>query len=157
MKNFLTFLGGVFLLIIVLIIGLVAFMGVQLGPADQEANAYARQSIEAIAKTWNGDALYERATTGLKDNLKEGDIEALMNQGARAVGDLEELGDLTCVTRVTTTTSDGKAIMSDCTATAEHQRGTVDYRVNVEKRDGAWALNGFHFTVTKIKEDAIEI
>ena len=157
MKKFLTFLGGVFLIIIILVIGLAIFMGVQLGPADEEAKAYARESIEAIATVWDADAVYERSSDTLKETLNQGEVVKLMTQGARAVGDLEKLGEVTCSTNISTTTGDGKVITSECSASAEHQRGTVDYRINVQKRNDAWAVNGFHFTVTATEESATEV
>ncbi len=157
MKKFLMFLGGVFLCVIVLFIGLAIFMSVQLGPANKEATAYARESIEAIATAWNSDAVYERASAELKETLKEGDLVALMSQGARAVGDLEALGELSCFTNISTTTGNGKVTLSQCTATGAHQRGSVDYRINIEKRADSWEINGFHFTVTKSEEGAVEI
>lgn len=157
MKKILVFLGGIFLFLIVIVVGLGIYMGVQLGPADEEARVYARNSILAISSEWDADEVFARASEELLATLDEGEVIQLMRQGARAVGDLTKLGEVECATNISTHTKTGKIVQSECTANAEHQRGSVDYTVNVMKRDESWSTTGFHFNVVEMSEGATEI
>lgn len=157
MRSFLTILGGAALLVIILFIGIAIFMGVQLGPANEEAQSYARETILAVASSWSTEELYARADEELQANLKQGEVETLMGQGARAVGDLESLGDITCSTNVTTSTGAGKVISARCTAQGAHERGAVDYTVGVIRKNGQWGLNSFHFNAVEVEDTPTEV
>ncbi|GJL92119.1 hypothetical protein [Hyphococcus sp.] len=157
MRNFLAVLGGILVLLIVMFIGAAIYMGVQLGPAQEEAKTYVRESIFAIASDWSADEVYVRASDKLKGILKEPEVIALMQQGARTVGGLNALDEIECSTNMSTSTGQGKVVTAECTTTGSHQRGSVDYTIAVEKRNDTWSMNAFHYNVTAIEETATEI
>lgn len=149
MKSFLAIVGGTGLLIFFLIAGFFVYGFVKLGPIKAEAEAYAGETITAVTSTWNGDAIFERASSELKNTLEEGAVVELMGQGSRAVGDLVTLGNVECTTSFNTSTGEGTVYTANCKASSDHDRGKVDYALTVIKRDEEWALNGFHFNVTE--------
>ena len=157
MKKFLIVLGAVFLGIITLFVGLAIWAGLQIGPANEEAKQYARETTLAIAASWNSEAVYERASDELLETLNPGDVDRLVGQGARLVGDLDSLGDFSCATNVSAHSSTGKVITATCTAQGVHQRGHVDYKLIVIKRDEAWALNLFNFNAEPSEDMPTEV
>lgn len=150
-------LGGVFLAFIALFVAFAVWAGLQLGPANEEAKQYARETTLAIATNWNSQAIYERASDELLETLKPGDIEKLVTEVARLVGDLTSLGEFECSTHISARSSTGKMVRATCTAGGVHQRGSVDYTLIVVKRDEAWALNLFNYNVRQSENSPTEV
>jgi hypothetical protein len=143
MRTFLAVLGGIFLLLI-LSIGILVFIGMQkVGPLQKEADAYANESIKAIATSWDGAALMERASPELKEALGGGELEKLID-AASQFGPMISAEPAKCqILKYEYSSDAGELAGAECHAAARFARGSGQFKLTEIKRDGNWALLGF--------------
>lgn len=78
MKKALMILGGIFILVIVLLVGGLAILHVQGRALDRESKAYVDAAIPAIVAKWDINEIEKRISPEFKATLKDGDLEKVV-------------------------------------------------------------------------------
>jgi hypothetical protein len=143
MRKFFVGLGVVFALLIVAG-GIGIFVLVRNGAAlDSASKAYTEQSVEAIARDWNGSELWKRASPALRRIASPAQIDRLFASAKQSLGPLVTYGG-----------SQGQTMMSYLNAHAtvaaryvahgHFAHGDADLQISLIKVDGEWMIQGFH-------------
>jgi len=143
MRKFFIGLGVVFAVLIVAG-GAGIFVLARKGAAlDSASKAYTEQSVEAIARDWDGGELWKRASPGLRRVATPEQIDRLFASAKQSLGPL-----------VTYAGSQGQAMMSYLNAHAtvaaryvahgHFAHGDADLQISLIRIDGTWMIQGFH-------------
>lgn len=147
MKTVLAVIGGLAIIIVIAIVSLVAIGFQQIGPLVDEAQAYADETIPAIATDWDAREFNKRASPELKALLKTGGVNQLMSTAERMLGEMTAYTNATCeLTGYEYRTGDGELAQASCKATATHEKGEAAYVLNLLKRKDEWKVLGFFVT-----------
>jgi hypothetical protein len=139
MKKFLSILGGVFLLIVVIaavLIGVGVYQGNKL---DKSSKAYVETNVRPVVSTWSKDELVKRASPKLLEiiNRDPGQVDLVLKKLSR-LGSLQSLGEPKGESLVSYTTGEGKVITAAYTETAKFDNGDADIMVRLIQADGQW-------------------
>ena len=158
MKTFLAIIGALALLFFAALGGLF-FYGVQkVGPMIDQAHAYADESILAVATTWDGAALMARAAPELEELLGNGALDALMAEGNRLLGEMEDYAGAECtITNYQFTSAAGELALAACQATATHKLGSAQYALNIVMRNKEWKVLGFFVTPENTERGPVQV
>lgn len=154
MKTVLAIIGAVALIAIAAFAGLV-FVGVRkAGPILEAAHAYADDTIAAVGADWDVDELLARGAPELLQAGTREEFLQVTELGKRAVGSITEAQPAACeLTQYLYTSNEGEVAQATCAATAQHERGAVQYQLNLIYRDDAWKLLFFFFNA-EVEENA---
>ena len=141
MKKFLSILGGVFLLIVVLaavFIGIGVYQGNKL---DKSSKAYVEANIRPMVSTWSKDELVKRASPQLLEiiNKNPDQLDQLFKKLSK-LGALQSLGEPKGQSLIAYTNSTGKVISAAYTETAKFDNGNADISIRLVQVDGQWQL-----------------
>jgi len=157
MKKFLMVVGAIAIFGFIAMVALIGIAAIGLNETNEEAKAYVAESIKAVATGWSEEALLARASTELKDQFQPGQLETFLGDSSRAIGGLETLGEISCSTNSSVTTSEGRKSIAECTSDGVHERGRAEYRVSVIKRADEWRVNSFFVTYYPKEDGPTEV
>jgi predicted PurR-regulated permease PerM len=139
MKKFLSILGGVFLLIVVVgavFVGIAVYQGNKL---DKSSKAYVEANVRPIVSTWSKDELVKRASPKLLEILNKDPAQAdQVLKKLSKLGALQSLGEPKGDSLIAYTNGAGKVITAAYTETAKFDNGNADIRVRLIQVDGQW-------------------
>lgn len=139
MQRTLTFLGGLFLFI------LISFGSVALWSQtyEPEAKAFVEDSLREISSDWTGDRLVKRAAPELFNG--SGGVEQLNAM----ISELSSLGPLKSIESLGGTGfgynwKSGQYIFANYVTNARFDNGDATIRIGLVRREGQWLITGFH-------------
>jgi hypothetical protein len=139
MKKFLSILGGVFLLIIVIAAVLVGVGVYQGNKLDKSSKAYVEANVRPVVSTWSKDELVKRASPKLLEiiNRDPGQADLVLKKLSK-LGSLQSLGEPKGESLVAYTAGTGKVITAAYRETARFENGNADISVRLIQTDGQW-------------------
>jgi hypothetical protein len=145
MKKFLSIVGGLFLLLILVVAGFIGYAAYQGRGLDASSKAYVEANIPPIISTWSKDELLKRASPQLLKivNEKPEQLDQLFQKLSR-LGAMKSFGDVKGDSNVSYTTQDGKVTTASYIATAKFENGDGRIAVRLIQLSGQWQLLLFH-------------
>ena len=151
MRNFLAILGGVFLVVIVLVVIGIVFavrmVTTTLLPTIEEAQAYADETLAAYSEEWSSDVILSRSTPQLRTLFTTNPeiLESMHGYLTEDFGALVSLAPAACPNvRISNTTQTGHSAVAGCTANAVFEAGEALFRLSLLKNDDEWGLTGIY-------------
>ena len=142
MKKFFLIFGAIFLAIIVLGAGGIAYVVVRGSALDKESKAYADAAIPAIVTTWSEKALLDRASPEFKKAVTLDQIDRLF-RWFRGLGGLQKCEPLEGNALMSATSQTGKRISAQYTAKATFERGEATLTLGLIKHGDQWQILKF--------------
>ena len=150
MKKFFTILGGIFAVLIFVIV--VAFFilnhfGTGL---DEESKSYVDSNLPKIITNWNVDQLLNRASPELMKVAPKEKIEKLFNAFSERLGPLKEYKGSNGQANMTLITQKGKVITATYIAEAIFEKAPATIQFRIIKRGNNWQILEF-----RVNSDAL--
>ena len=142
MKKFLIILGSVFLAIIVIVAGLIAFVAVRGTRLDKESKAYADAAIPPIVTTWSEKALLDQASPEFKQAVTIDELDRLF-RWISTLGAPQKIEPAEGDSLMSATTEYGKRITADYNVKATFAKGDANIHVVLIKHSDNWQIMGF--------------
>jgi hypothetical protein len=142
MKRFFQIFGAISAVIVLLIVGLIAFVAVKGRALDRESKAYADSAIVAIATKWDQEALIQRESPEFKVVARNQNIDSLFEQ-FRELGLMTRYGGAKGDSYMNLTTQSGKRITAGYAADCDFEHGRALIRISLIKHDDQWSIVGF--------------
>lgn len=112
--------------------------------AYKDAQAYADESIRAIAKTWDVNELEKRASPEFKGEEPHHAMAGRMEDCKERLGSLESVGKTESFSFNTgATTSEGAYQQVTMRIRAEFEKGPAEITITVAKAPAGWQINQF--------------
>lgn len=143
MRQFLTLLGGLVLVILVVAalgIGGLVFRGRAL---DAESRAFVDDVVPGLAADWSEARLLALSAPALREDASAAGLHALSRSFA-ALGPLVRDEGAQGSANMAWTLGAGGAVSAAYVASAQFQSGTAVIRIALLKQDGRWLITGFH-------------
>jgi hypothetical protein len=146
LKRFLSIIGGLFLVLVVLVTGFFGYAAYQGRGLDASSKAYVEENIPAIISTWSKDELLKRSSPQLLKiiNEKPEQIEQLF-QKLSTLGPMLSFGDVKGDSNVSYTNQNGKVTTAAYVVTAKFKNGEgrISARL-IQSPAGQWQLLVFN-------------
>ena len=145
MKKFLSIVGSVFLILILVVGGFVGYMAYQGHGLDASSTAYCEENIPPIISTWSKDELFKRSSPQLLESVSEkpGQLDQLFQKLSK-LGAMRSFGGVHCDSLMDYSFSKGKAITASCVGTATYENGEAKISVRLIQLFGQWQFLYFH-------------
>jgi hypothetical protein len=143
MKKFLIVLGSLFLVIVILVAGGIAFVAVRGTRLDKESKAYADAAIPAIVSAWSEKALLDRASPEFKKAVTIDELDRLFRWFS-GLGRLQHCAPAEGHSLMSATTEYGRRISAAYDAEAAFEKGNATIKLNLIKHGDRWQIMGFH-------------
>jgi hypothetical protein len=142
MKKFLVVLGSIFLVIILLVVGGIAFVAIRGSGLDKESKAYADAAIPPIVSTWSEKALLDRASPEFKKVTTIDQLDRLFRWFS-SLGPLQNCAPAEGHALMSSTTQTGNRITADYDAKANFAKGEANIHLTLIKHGDKWQIAGF--------------
>lgn len=142
MKSCLSVIGGIFLVLILIVGGCIAYMALVGGKLDASSKAYADKAVSAIASTWSEDELIARESPQFKKAASREELDQLFKK-FRELGPLQSSEEIRGDAKVNFTTTDGKVVTAVYVEKATFQNGKAEITITLIQNDGLWQILGF--------------
>ncbi|PKO76010.1 MAG: hypothetical protein CVU21_15330 [Betaproteobacteria bacterium HGW-Betaproteobacteria-15] len=141
MRRFLSIIGGLFLLLILVVAGFIGYALYQGRGLDASSKAYVEANIPPIISTWSKDELLKRSSPQLQKIISEKpeQLDQLFQMLSK-LGAMQSFGDIKGDSKVSYTTQDGKVTTASYIATAKFENGEGRISVNLILLSGQWQL-----------------
>ncbi|MHB8536246.1 MAG: hypothetical protein ACYDBW_12485 [Sulfuricaulis sp.] len=145
MKKFLSIIGGVFLVFVIVIAGIIGYAAYQGPELDASSKAYVEANIPAILSTWSKDELLKRSSPQLLKVVNEnpGQVDQLFQKLSK-LGAMRGFGGVKGDSRVSYTPQEGKLTTASYVATAKFENGEGRISVRLIQSSNQWQLLYFH-------------
>ena len=146
MKRFLSIIGGLFLVLVLLAAGMFGYLVYQGRGLDASSKAYVEENIPAIISTWSKDELLKRASPQLLKVIDEKPEQMhQLFQKLSKLGPMQSFGEVKGASNVIYTTQNGKVTTASYVATAkfENGEGRITARL-IQSPAGQWQFLLFH-------------
>jgi hypothetical protein len=143
MKKALMILGGIFILVIVLLVGGLAILHVQGRALDRESKAYVDAAIPAIVAKWDINEIERRISPEFKATLKDGDLEKVVRFFSK-LGKLKEYKGAKGESNIKVLLGKGERITAAYVAYADFERGPAKIKMTLIKHGDGWQIYGLH-------------
>jgi hypothetical protein len=144
MKNFLIFLGSIFLALIVLVALGIGFIAMRGHALDKESKAYADAAIPAIFTTWLDRALLDRASPELyHDKTTAVQVYRMFRSGESLLGRLQKCEPAKGQSEIFASSQTGKRITATYTAKAQFEKGEATITLALIKHGDQWQIRQF--------------
>ncbi len=143
MKKFLTILGGIFVvLIVVVVVGffVLNYFGTGL---DEESKLYVDSNLPQIINDWSVEELISRASPELMKVAPKEKIENLFNAFSERLGPLKEYKGSNGQANISVTTQKGKVITGAYVAEAIFEKAPATIQFRIIKHDNQWQILEF--------------
>jgi hypothetical protein len=146
LKRFLSVIGGLFLVLVLLIAGFFGYAAYQGRGLDASSKAYVEENIPAIISTWSKDELLKRSSPQLLTiiNEKPEQLDRLF-QKLSTLGPMLSFGEVKGDSNVSYTTQNGKVTTAAYVAAAKFKNGEgrISARL-IQSPAGQWQFLLFH-------------
>jgi hypothetical protein len=142
MKKFLLVLGSIFLVIILLVLGGIAFVAIRGSGLDKESKAYADAAIPPIVSTWSEKALLDRASPEFKQAVTVDELDRLFRWFS-SLGRLQNCAPAEGHALMSSTTQTGNRITADYDSKGKFDKGEANIHLTLIKHGDAWQILGF--------------
>jgi hypothetical protein len=124
LKRFLSIIGGLFLVLVLVVAGFLGYAAYQGRGLDASSKAYVEENIPAIISTWSKDELLKRSSPQLLTiiNRKPEQLDQLF-QKLSTLGPMLSFGEVKGDSNVSYTTQNGKVTTAAYVATAKFKNG----------------------------------
>jgi hypothetical protein len=124
LKRFLSIIGGLFLVLVLFVVGFFGYAAYQGRALDASSKAYVEENIPAIISTWSKDELLKRSSPQLLTimNEKPEQLDRLF-QKLSTLGPMLSFGDAKGESNVSYTTQNGKVTTAAYVTTAKFKNG----------------------------------
>jgi hypothetical protein len=146
MRKVLSILGGVFLVFVVAVAGLVAYIVYQGRGLDESSKAYVQANVPLIVSTWSKDELLRRSSPQLLKVVgeKPEQLDQLFQKFSK-LGSMRSFGDVKGDSNVAYTTQNGKITTASYLASAKFENGDARISVRlVQSPAGEWQFLLFY-------------
>lgn len=137
MKKILMFLGGVFLVLIVVIV----ILAIKANALDKESKQYVDTVIPAITSDWNIKEVEDRASPEFKAAVNNEDLNKLFGM-FRKLGKLKEYKGCKGDSNISLTTGQGKVITAAYVVNADFDTGPAEIYISLIKHGDLWQILG---------------
>ncbi|WP_283745359.1 hypothetical protein [Sideroxydans sp. CL21] len=145
MKKFLSIVGGIFLLSILVVGGFIGYAAYQGKDLDASSKAYIEANVPPIISSWSKDELLKRSSPQLLKivNEKPEQLDQLFLMLSK-LGALRSFGDVKGDSNVSYTTQHGKAVTASYSATAKYENGEAQISIRLIQLAGQWQFLYFY-------------
>jgi hypothetical protein len=146
LKRFLSIIGGIFLVLVVVVAGFVGYAAYQGRGLDASSKAYVEENIPAIVSTWSKDELLKRSSPQLLRivNEKPEQLDQLF-QKLSTLGPMLSVGEVKGDSNVSYTNQNGKVTTAAYVATAKFGNGEGHISARLTQSPaGQWQILQFH-------------
>jgi hypothetical protein len=146
MKKFLSIVGSIFLVLVLVVAGFIGYVAYQGQGLDASSKAYVEANVPAIISTWSKDELLKRSSPQLLKvvNEKPEQLDQLFQKLSK-LGAMQSFGDVKGDSNVSYTTQNGKVTTASYVVTAkfENGKGRITARL-IQSSAGQWQFLLFH-------------
>jgi hypothetical protein len=146
LKRFLSIVGGLFLVLVLLAAGLFGYAAYQGRGLDASSKTYVEESIPAIISIWSKDELLKRSSPQLQKVIDEKpeQLDQLFQKFSK-LGPMQSFGRVKGDSNVSYTTQNGKVTTAAYVVTAKFKNGEgrITARL-VQSPAGQWQFLLFH-------------
>jgi hypothetical protein len=146
LKRFLSIIGGLFLVLVLLAAGMLGYLAYQGRGQDASSKAYVEENVPAIISTWSKDELLKRSSPQLLKVIDEKPEQMdQLFQKLSKLGPMQSFGEVKGASNVNYTTQSGKVTTASYVATAkfENGEGRITARL-IQSPAGQWQFLLFH-------------
>jgi len=145
MKKFLSIVGGLFLLLVLVVACFVGYATYQGRGLDESSKAYVEANVPVILATWSKDELLKRSSPQLLKilNKQPEELDQLF-QKFSLLGAVKSFGDVKGQANVFYTSKDGKVVGAAYVSKAKFQNGEAEISVRLIQNSGQWQLLYFY-------------
>lgn len=145
MKKFLSIVGGIFLLLILIVAGFIGYAAYQGKNLDASSKAYVEDNVPPIISTWSKDELLKRASPQLLKiiNEKPEQLDQFFQKLSK-LGALQNFGDVKGESNVSYTIPDGKVTTASYIATAKYKNGEAHISIRLIQLFDQWRILSFY-------------
>ena len=145
MKNFLSIIGGIFLVLILIGVGVIAYAAFHGRALDASSKAYVEANLPAILDTWSTNELLIRASPQLLKavNEKPEQLDQLFRKLSN-LGALRFFGDVKGDSHISFTTEHGKVTTASYVVNATFENGEGRINTRLIQLDGQWQFLMFN-------------
>lgn len=145
MKKFLSVVGGIALVLVLVVAGFIGYAAHQGRGLDASSKAYVEANVPPVISTWSKDELVKRSSPELLKilNEKPGQAEQLFKK-LSMLGAMRSFGDVKGEASVFYTPRNGKAISASYVASAKFEHGEAQISVRLIQVSGQWQFLLFH-------------
>jgi len=151
MKKFLMILGGIFLVLVIVVIAGVAILVTKGNELDNESKQYADAAIPAIISNWEIKELEQRASPEFTAVTKDADLEKLFIMYQR-LGKLKEYKGCKGEANISVTPEHGIVISAVYVGNAEFDASLAEIKLSLIKHGDQWQILGFHVNAKALFE-----
>ena len=145
MKKFLSIVGGIFLVIVVIVAGLIGYAAYQGRGLDASSKAYVEANVPPIISTWSKDELLKRSSPQLIKIIDEKpeQLDQLFHKLSK-LGAMQSFGDVKGDSNVSYTTQNGKVTTASYVGTAKFEHGEGRINTRLIQSSGQWQFLFFY-------------
>lgn len=146
MKKFLSVIGGLFLVLVLVVVGFIGNAAFQGRGLDESSKAFIEANVPAIISTWPKDELLKRSVPELLKivNEKPEQLDQLFQKLSK-LGAMWSFSDVKGDSNVSYTTQNGKVTTAAYVATAKFENGEGKISVRlIQSSSGQWQVLLFH-------------
>lgn len=141
MKKFLSIVGGLFLLLILVVAGFIGYATYQGRGLDASSKAYVEANVPPIISTWSKDELLKRSSPQLLKIIHEKPEQFdQLFQKLSKLGTMQSFSDIKGNSNVSYTTENGKVITASYIANAKFENGEGRISIRLIQLSGQWQL-----------------
>lgn len=145
MKNFLSIVGGIFLLLVLLMAGFIGYTAYQGNNLDASSKAYVEGNVPPIISTWSKNELLKRSSPQLAKIINENPKQLnQLFQKLLELGVLRSFGDVKGDSNVTYTLQHGKITTATYVAAAKYENGKIQISIRLIQILGQWQISSFY-------------
>ena len=139
MKKFLSIIGGLFLVLVIVVIGFVGYAAYQGRGLDASSKEYVEANVPTIISTWSKEELLKRSSPQLLKiiNEKPEQLDQLF-QKLSQLGAMQSFGDVKGDSNVSYTTQNGKVTTASYVASAKFVNGEGRITIRLIQLSGQW-------------------
>ena len=139
MKKFLSIIGGLFLVLVLIVIGFVGYAAYQGRGLDASSKTYVEANVPTIISTWSKNELLKRSSPQLIKiiNEKPEQLDQLFQKLSK-LGAMQSFGDVKGDSNVSYTTQNGKVTTASYVANAKFENGEGYITVRLIQLSGQW-------------------
>jgi hypothetical protein len=140
LKKFLSIIGGLFLVLVLLAAGFFGYVAYQGRGLDASSKAYVEENTPAIISTWSKDELLKRSSPQLQKVVDEKpeQLDQLFQKLSK-LGPMQSFGEVKGYSQVIYTTQGGKITTAAYVATAKFKNGEGRITIRlIQSPAGQW-------------------
>jgi hypothetical protein len=136
-------LGGVFVVLVVIVVIGIAVSAVKVSALDKECRAYIGEVVPKVCADLRMETLSTYATPELLNSATPAESEKLFKWFKR-LGEFKECKKSWGQVRVFSTSRDGDSMIGEYTAEVEFETGPAQVRIAAVKRGDVWKIRAFN-------------